>query len=115
MEMVERLPPPLDRRVRHVLSENLRVDQAVNALRRHDLDRIGRVLDASHASLRDDYEISTPEVEAAVDRLKRAGALGARIIGGGFGGHVLGLVPSDADPPNGAVAVRPGAGARVMA
>ena len=57
---------------------------------------LGRLLDASHASLRDCYEVSTPAVEEAVRRLKQAGALGARIVGGGFGGHVLGLLPGGA-------------------
>jgi galactokinase len=76
---------------------------------------LGRLLDASHASLRDDYEISTPAVEAAVRRLKDAGALGARIVGGGFGGHVLGLLPAGGQAPAGALEVRPGPGARLLA
>jgi galactokinase len=74
---------------------------------------LGRLIDASHASLRDCYEVSTPAVEAAVVRLKRSGALGARIVGGGFGGHVLGLLPPDAAVPVDAIEVRPGDGARV--
>ena len=78
-----------------------------------DVAELGRLIDASHASLRDCYEVSTPAVEEAVARLKRAGALGARIVGGGFGGHVLGLLPSDASVPEDAVEVRPGDGARV--
>ena len=112
--MARRLPPPLDRRARHVVSDNARVEEAVEALHDHDLDRLGRLLGAAHASLRDDYEVSTPAVEAAVQRLKEAGALGARIVGGGFGGHVLGLLAPDARPPDGAVEVHPGAGARVL-
>ena len=87
--MVEDLPEPLDRRARHVVESNARVEAAVAALTRGDLSSLGTLLDQEHASLRDDYEISTPEVERAVARLKDAGALGARIIGGGFGGHVL--------------------------
>ena len=102
LELAQRLPPPLDRRVRHVVTANARVDDAVAALRRHDLGALGRLLDEAHASLRDDYEVSTPRVEAAVEKLKRAGALGARIVGGGFGGHVLGLLPADATAPTGA-------------
>jgi galactokinase len=113
-EDVGRLPPPLDRRVRHVLSENERVERAVAALRAGEPDRLGRLLDASHASLRDDYEVSVPEVEAAVATCKRAGAAGARIMGGGFGGSVLALFPPGAEPPGGAVEVRPGAGARLL-
>ncbi len=71
------------------------------ALGRGDLAELGRLLDASHASLRDDYEVSTPAVEATVARLRDAGALGARIVGGGFGGHVLGLLPPGAEAPGG--------------
>jgi galactokinase len=72
------------------------------------------LLDASHASLRDCYEVSTPAVERAVEQLLEAGALGARIIGGGFGGHVLGLMPAQARVPEGAREVRPGPGALVI-
>jgi galactokinase len=113
LELAEQLPAPLGDRVRHVVSENARVDDAVAALRRGDLGRLGDLLNASHASLRDLYEVSTPAVEATVAQLDAAGALGARVIGGGFGGHVLGLLPEDADPPTGAIEVRPGAGASV--
>jgi galactokinase len=107
------LPEPLRRRARHVLTENERVDAAVAALGRGDLAQMGRLLDASHASLRDDYEVSVPEVERAVAACKEAGALGARILGGGFGGSVLALFPPGAEPPRGAVRVEPGPGARL--
>jgi galactokinase len=113
-EDVERLPEPLGRRARHVLRENERVDATVAALWRGDLEEVGALLDASHASLRDDYEVSLPEVEATVARAKEAGALGARIVGGGFGGHVLALFPPDASPPGEALVVRPGPGARLL-
>jgi galactokinase len=113
-EMAESLPAPLDRRARHVISENDRVEQAVDALQREDLRQLGRLLDQSHASLRDDYEVSTPAVEEAVEALRRAGALGARIVGGGFGGHVLGLLPADASPPPGTVEVSAGRGAGLV-
>jgi galactokinase len=112
-EEIERLPDPLDRRARHVMTSDWRVDQAVAALRERDFERLGRLIDACHASLRDDYEVSTPAVEETVQRLKRAGALGARIVGGGFGGHVLGLLRADSSPPPGALSVKPGPGARV--
>jgi galactokinase len=111
---LDRLPSPLAERVRHVVTENDRVDAAVAALDRGDLAALGRLLDASHASLRDDYEVSTPAVETAVDRLRRAGAAGARLIGGGFGGHVLGLLPPEAAAPPGAHEVRSGPGARLL-
>ena len=101
------LPPPLDRRVRHVVSENERVDAAVGALASGDLRALGRLLDASHASLRDDYEVSVPGVERTVAACREAGALGARIMGGGFGGSVLALFPPATPLPKGAITVRP--------
>jgi galactokinase len=113
-EAAASLPAPLDRRVRHVLAENARVDEAVAALRAGDLEGLGRLLDASHASLRDDYEVSVPEVDATVERLRGGGAAGARMVGGGFGGSVLALFPPGADPPPEALAVEPGPAARVL-
>jgi galactokinase len=110
----DHLPEPLNRRVRHVLTENARVDAAVAALRDGDLPALGRLLDASHASLRDDYEVSVDAVERTVARLKDAGAAGARIVGGGFGGHVLALFREGAEPPAEAMPVRPGASARLL-
>jgi galactokinase len=91
-DVLDRLPPPLDRRVRHVLRENARVREAVTALREDNTTRLGELLRASHRSLRDDYEVST----AALDRLVTiadadADVLGARLVGGGFGGSVLAL------------------------
>jgi galactokinase len=108
------LPAPLDRRVRHVVSENERVDAAAEALAAGDLAALGELLSASHASLRDDYEVSVSEVERAVEACIDAGALGARIMGGGFGGSVLALFPPDASLPDGAIAVQPGPGARYL-
>ena len=75
---------------------------------------LAALLDASHASLRDDYEVSVPEVEGTVARLKAAGAAGARIVGGGFGGSVLALFPPGAEPPPDAIEVAPAAGARLL-
>jgi galactokinase len=111
---IARLPDPLRRRARHVLGENERVTAAVQALREGDMPALGRLLDATHASLRDDYEISTPAVEATVARLRDAGAAGARIMGGGFGGCVLGLFAPGAQPPHDAIEVRPGPGAHLL-
>jgi galactokinase len=109
---------PLDgallRRARHVVSENARVDETVAALEAHDLERVGELLDASHASLRDDYDSSVPEVEATVQRLKDAGAAGARMVGGGFGGSVLALLRPGVALPRGAIAVTPGPPARLV-
>ncbi len=109
------LPAPLDRRVHHVITENARVEAAIAALQDGDMPALGALLDASHASLRDDYEVSTDAVEAAVGRLRGAGALGARIVGGGFGGTVLGLLPAGAPAPEGATELVSGAGARLIA
>jgi galactokinase len=114
LDAAEELPEPLAARVRHVVTENERVEQTVAALAAGDLPRVGELLDASHASLRDDFQISTPAVEATVQRLRAAGAAGARIVGGGFGGHVLGLLPPGTEPPPEAVTVAPGPGAHLL-
>ncbi|MFF0989946.1 galactokinase [Kocuria nitroreducens] len=82
------------RRVRHVLSENRRVLQTVERLRAGDVAGIGELLVASHTSLRDDYEVSCPELDLAVDAALAAGAVGARMTGGGFGGSAIALVPA---------------------
>jgi galactokinase len=111
---VERLPDPLRRRARHVLGENARVQDTVALLRAGDLPAVGRLLNASHASLRDQYEISTPTVERTVEELLGAGAAGARIVGGGFGGHVLGLLAPGVRAPDGAREVRAGPGAHLL-
>jgi galactokinase len=114
LAMLAALPEPLAARARHVVTENERVRNAVAALRRGDLPEIGRLLDASHASLRDLYEVSTPAVEGAAASLRAAGAAGARVIGGGFGGHVLGLFGPAARPPRAAREVRAGPGAHLL-
>jgi galactokinase len=114
LEGAEGLPEPLNRRVTHVITENRRVEEAVAALERRDLEAIGALLDASHASLRDCYEVSTEAVESAWQRLHDAGALGARIVGGGFGGNVIGLMAPGAAIPDGALEIAPGDGARVV-
>ncbi len=111
---LEELPERLRRRARHVLSENMRVKDTVAALRANDLPAVGRLLNASHASLRDQYEVSTPAIEATVERLLHAGARGARIVGGGFGGHVLGLLAPSAYAPEGAREVHADVGAHLL-
>jgi galactokinase len=80
---------------RHVVSENARVIEFAAALRAGDLTHAGSVMDESHASLRDDYRVSTPELDDLVARLRAAGAYGARLTGAGFGGCAIGLVPAD--------------------
>jgi galactokinase len=109
--------PVLRARARHVVSDNQRVLEVVGLLRPGPsgpsgplessgpsgsalaYPKIGRLLTQAHASLRDDFEVSWPEADVAVDAAVAAGALGARMIGGGFGGSVLALVPDDAAWP----------------
>ncbi len=80
------------RRVRHVVSENQRVLDTVRALREEGPGAIGPYLDASHVSMRDDFEISVPELDLAVATAQANGAIGARMTGGGFGGSAIALV-----------------------
>jgi galactokinase len=77
------------RRVRHVATENARVGETVAALERGDIAALGPIFAASHASLRNDYEVSTPTLDAVVAAALEAGAIGARMTGGGFGGSVV--------------------------
>lgn len=93
--VLPRLDDEQQRRVRHVVTENARVEDVVHRLRDGDLDGIGPLLTASHASLRDDYEVTVGELDAAVEAALSAGALGARMTGGGFGGCVIALVAAD--------------------
>ncbi len=92
---LERLPDPvIRRRVRHVVTENARVLEAVEVLRAGRIADLAPLLDASHASMRDDFEITVPQVDLAVEVARAAGALGARMTGGGFGGCIIALVPA---------------------
>lgn len=85
---------PVDaRRARHILTENQRVLDVVAALANSDFDEVARIFTASHASMRDDFEITTEHIDLIADTAMRAGALGARMTGGGFGGCVIALVP----------------------
>ncbi len=112
---IERLPDPLRLRASHIAGENERVREAVAALQAGDLPALGELINASHASLRDLYAVSTDALEDAVRRMRAAGAAGARMMGGGFGGSVLGLFAPGATPPAGAREVRPGPGAHLLA
>ena len=80
------------RRVRHVVTENQRVLDTVRTLREKGPHAIGPLLDASHVSMRDDFEISSPELDLAVSTAQASGAIGARMTGGGFGGAAIALV-----------------------
>jgi galactokinase len=90
-----RLDAVTARRARHVLSENARVREAVTVLAHEGPLALGPVLAASHASLRDDFQVSVPEIDLMVEVAVRAGAIGARLTGGGFGGSAIALVESE--------------------
>jgi galactokinase len=103
---VERLTDPrLRARARHVVTENQRVDTVVDLVRAGRVAEIGPLLDGSHTSLRDDYEVSAVELDVVVEAARGAGALGARMVGGGFGGSAIALIrPADARAVREAVA-----------
>lgn len=89
---INTLPDPIGRRARHVVTENRRVLDGVDALRGGDATRFGQLMVGSHISQRDDYAVSIAEIDALVDAALNAGALGARLTGGGFGGSIVALV-----------------------
>jgi galactokinase len=94
LQLARRLLDPVTfRRVRHVVTENQRVLDTVQVLQEDGPTAIGPLLDASHRSMRDDFEISTGELDLAVDAARAGGAIGARMTGGGFGGAAIALVP----------------------
>lgn len=96
-QVLSRLDDPVQRRrTRHVVTEIARVEQLVALLDEGRITEIGPLLDASHASLRDDFEVSSPELDLAVAACHEAGALGARMTGGGFGGSAIALVQAAA-------------------
>ncbi len=89
----DRLDEETFRRVRHVVTENERVQRTVEILRAQGPTAIGSLLDQSHISMRDDFEISCPELDLAVETARSNGAIGARMTGGGFGGSAITLTP----------------------
>jgi galactokinase len=91
-EDLERLSGEELKRARHIVTENARVIEAVEALRAGDFRDLGRLMYASHASMRDDFEISTPELDTFVELAEGSGAQGARLTGAGFGGCAIALV-----------------------
>ena len=88
-------PETVHRRVRHVATETARTIAAIDALKAGDIEQFGALMNDSHASLRDDYEIVPVELETAVQAALEAGAVGARITGGGFGGSIIALCRAD--------------------
>ena len=91
--LLERLDTIPGRRLRHVVTENERVRATERALRHGDIAAVGELFAASHASLRDDFEVSIPEIDLLVELARDAGADAARMTGGGFGGAVIAIVP----------------------
>jgi galactokinase len=90
------LPETLRRRCRHVVSENERTLTAAEALKNGDVQRLGELINLSHESLRDDYEVSCRELNIMVElAMQQPGVAGARMMGGGFGGCTVNLVSSD--------------------
>jgi galactokinase len=90
---LDQLPDPvIKRRVRHVVTENARVLEAADVLRAGRIADLAPLLDASHESMRDDFEITVPQVDLAVETARSSGSLGARMTGGGFGGCIIALV-----------------------
>ena len=95
--LAERLPPTLQRRVRHVVTEDLRVLGMMHALPKGDFEECGRILRDGHASLRDDFEVSTPEIDVLVEvTAAQVGVFGARMTGGGFGGSIVAMASAGA-------------------
>jgi len=89
------LADPLNKRARHVFSEHQRVLQGINALKKADVDLFAKLMNQSHTSMRDDFEISTDEVDAVVQSAREFGAIGARMTGGGFGGCIVACVAEE--------------------
>lgn len=88
----EKLTPIEYKRAHHAVTEIARVLEAVDALEQNDFNRLGSLINDSHISLRDDYDVSCPELNVAVDAALAQGALGSRMVGGGFGGSAIALI-----------------------
>lgn len=89
------LPDVLQRRARHCVTDHRRTVEAVSCLRENNLERLGALMNESHISMRDDFEITVPKVDALVENAVKMGALGARQTGGGFGGCIVACVAKD--------------------
>lgn len=99
MDKIEALPEPLNRRARHVVTENDRVARAADCVSEGNLEEFGALMNASHSSLKNDYEVSIPELDFLVDGCKKVkGVLGARLTGAGFGGCIVALAHKDSVP-----------------
>lgn len=98
MSDIQRLNEPLNRRARHVVSENRRVLDVVEALKSREMSRAGDLMYESHTSLRDDFEVSTPELDLLIELASgTVGVIGARLTGAGFGGCTVNLLKAGAE------------------
>lgn len=96
LNSLDKLPPLLKKRVRHVITENSRVFAAASAIKNLDLDELGSLFKKSHESMRDDYEVSLPEIDSLVEICSEYPEVyGARLTGGGFGGSVVAITKKD--------------------
>ena len=96
---IDRLPEPLRSRCRHVVTENTRVLEITEALKHGDMHRLGTLMNASHHSLRDHYQVSCPELDTLVEAARSIpGTLGARMTGAGFGGCTVNLIEKERTP-----------------
>jgi galactokinase len=99
LDRIDELPEPIRSRCRHVVTENARVLESIKALKRRDMNHFGTLMNASHDSLRDDYQVSCPELDTLVEAAQDApGTLGARMTGAGFGGCTVNLVEKETIP-----------------
>nr|WP_321460600.1 galactokinase [uncultured Cohaesibacter sp.] len=95
LDRINAIPEPLNRRARHIINDNQHVLEGVAALKAHDMARFGELMIASHASQRDDYQITVAETDLIAETALSFGALGARQTGGGWGGSVVALIEKD--------------------
>jgi len=94
-ETLNGLPAHIQRRARHCLTEHRRVKKAIDALKNNDMQSFGNLMIESHISMRDDFEITVPQIDAIVEDAVKFGALGARMTGGGFGGCIVACVKNE--------------------
>lgn len=95
LESLSKLDDSLIRRARHCVTEHQRVKESIDAIMLNNVDELGRLMTESHVSMRDDFEMSLPSIDALVEDAVKFGAIGARLTGGGFGGCIVACVPND--------------------
>ena len=99
LDQLDKLPEPIRNRCRHVVTENARVLESIKALKQGDISHLGTLMNQSHDSLRDDYQVSCHELDTLVETARNTpGTLGARMTGAGFGGCTVNLVEKEKTP-----------------